>query len=107
MDTYHRFGAVLRGLLIDANYCTRLGNPHWTRFADDLHDVHYETLRKAVSGERRVTRELMESCARALSVEPSVFIEYRLALARRSFDPGDVGEAAALSALEKWEQVQQ
>lgn len=44
---------------------TRLGNPDWAGFAQLLEGVSYETLRKAVVGERSPARKLMDGQRRA------------------------------------------
>jgi len=102
MTQFKRFGHVLRDLLIDAGQTTKLGNPNWSSFATYVRGIHYETLRKAVTGERRPTPELMERCAETLGVAPEVFVEYRIWKAQRSFDPAEVGPQAALAALNRW-----
>lgn len=96
------FGAALADLLREADYTTSSGNVNWHAFSRELNDVHYETLRKVVSGERTATPGVIEEVARALRVKPEHFAEYRLALARRQFDVREVGFDQALSNLEKW-----
>jgi len=99
---FHTFGEVLRDLLVERKLVTPIGNPNWSEFARDLAGVHYETLRKAVTGDRRPLPELMEACAAALGVEPTVFPEYQLWEAQRQFDPREVGSDAAMANLERW-----
>lgn len=99
------FGRVLRDLLVEADFTTRLGNPRWADFAKRLPGVHYETLRKAVTGERQPTPELMDLCARALRRSPDVFVEYRLSQVRRAFEPKEVGFPAAIASLQLWEEI--
>ena len=96
------FGAILRDLLLERGYTTAIGNPDWPRFAQDLGDVQYESLRKAVVREREPSMKIMESCAQQLGVDPSIFWEYQLAQAQRSFDPKEVGEDEAFANLQKW-----
>lgn len=97
------FGRVLRDLLIEREITTGMGSPNWSAFAELLEGVHYETLRKAVTSERRPSPELMEKSAAALGLDPAeTFIEYRLWQAQRQFDPREVGSEAALDALEQW-----
>lgn len=91
----HPFGQVLRDLLIEREITTGMLNPNWSAFAEMMPDVHYETLRKAVTGNRQPPPALMERCAAALGVEPSVFSEYRLWQAQRMFDPREVGLSQA------------
>ena len=43
------FGAIVRDLLIERDFVTGMGNPNWSGFAAQLEDVHYESLRKAVT----------------------------------------------------------
>ncbi len=103
---FHTFGQVLRDLLQERGIVTRIGNPNWSEFARDLAGVHYETLRKAVTGDRRPLPELMTACAQALDVEPTVFPEYRLWQAQRLFDPREVGSEAAMENLRRWVKTQ-
>ena len=96
------FGALLRDYLIQRDIVTGIGNPNWSAFADTLPGVHYETLRKAVAGERAPGPGLMEAVADGLGVKPQVFFEYRLHEAQRQFDPKTVGVEQALTNLETW-----
>lgn len=48
------------------------------------------------------TPEATEIIARSLGVRPTVFAEYRLAVARRQLDPERVGLAQAIHNLESW-----
>ena len=96
------FGALLRDHLIERDIVTGIGNPNWSAFAEQLEGVHYETLRKAVAGERPPGPGLMEAVAEGLGVQPSVFFEYRLYQAQRAFDPKIVGVDQALTNLETW-----
>jgi hypothetical protein len=96
------FGQVLRDQLIEHGYTTAIGNPDWSRFALELDEIRYESLRKAVTREREPSVKIMEACASALGIEPTVFWEYRLAQVRRGFDLGEVGEDEAFANLERW-----
>jgi len=96
------FGVVVRDLLIQHGYVTQIGNPNWMEFSRQLRDVKYESLRKAVTGEREPGVKIMESVAQALGIKPCVFWEYQLAVAQRSFDPREVGEDEAFANLQKW-----
>ena len=99
----HRpFGAMVRDLLIERGIVTAMGNPNWSSFAMQLGDVQYESLRKAVTGERRPSPKIMEKVAEALGVEPGAFIEYQLWLAQRAFDPAEVGDDEAFANLTAW-----
>ena len=98
-----QFGAMLRALLINAGIVTRMGNPDWTGLVRQMQGVNYESLRKAVVGERPPSEKIMTAAAAALDVKPTVFTEYRLHEARRSFDPDQVGWSAAMKALSRWE----
>jgi len=101
------FGVVLRDLLVERGITTRMGNPNWSAFVQDVDGVHYETLRKAVTGERPPSPELMEACAAALDEKPEeLFYEYALWNAQRMFDPQDVGVDTALKNLEAWSAAQ-
>jgi hypothetical protein len=97
-----RFGAIVRDLLIAREVVTPMGSPDWMNFATQLEDVHYESLRKAVTGERWPGTKIMESVAAYLGVDPSIFPEYQLWLAQRAFDPKEVGEDEAYANLSKW-----
>lgn len=96
------FGEIVRDLLIERGYTTPIGNPDWPRFASDLDGVNYETLRKAVTRERLPSTKVMERVAARLGVEPSIFWEYELARAMKSFDVRQVGDDEAFANLQKW-----
>jgi hypothetical protein len=100
---YRPFGIVLRDLLIEREITTKLGNPDWVDFARTLRGVHYETLRKAVTGERPVAPKVVEAVAKNLGVDPTMFADYRLWQVRKTFDPATVGIDAALESLARWE----
>lgn len=99
------FGVVVRDLLIERGFVTGLGNPNWASFAQELPEVHYETLRKAVTGDRAPGERLMEQIAEALKVPPTVFYEYGLIEAQRQFDPKVVGNEQALANLQAWNEA--
>ena len=96
------FGEVLRDLLLEQGYRTPIGNADWPRFARDLGDVKYETLRKAVTRERAPSTRVMTRAAELLGVEPTIFWEYELAQARQALDPRRVGEDEAYANLQRW-----
>lgn len=96
------FGEITRDALIERGTVTAIGNANWASFTTELDGISYETLRKAVTGEREPSIKLMEVVAQALELDPEVYVEYRLEMARRSFDPAIVGEDAALANLEAW-----
>lgn len=100
-----QFGATLRALLINAGIVTRMGNPDWTGLVRQMPGVNYESLRKAVVGERLPSEKIMVAAAEALSVEPTTFVEYRLLEARRSLDPDHVGWRAATNTLENFDRI--
>lgn len=100
------FGEALLDLLREFDYVTGLGNPNLHAFAAEVPNYTYESLRKAVSGERTITPELIVEVARVLRVEPEHFIEYRLNEARATFDPREVGFDQAAKNLEAWATVQ-
>lgn len=95
------FGAALRELLVEQDITTPIGNPDWAGFAGRL-GVNYESLRKAVAGERQPPRALMETVAGELGVDARYFVEYRALLARERYDIGTVGFEEALKNLERW-----
>ena len=101
------FGEVTRDRLIERGTVTAIGNANWAAFVHELDGVSYETLRKAVTGERHPSVKLMRAVATALNFEPSEFKEFRLECAKRCFDPEVVGEDAALENLEAWSATQQ
>lgn len=101
-DKPRPFGAVVRDLLIERGQVTAIGNPNWMEFAHQLEGVSYESLRKAVTGERQPGTKIMEAVALALDVEPDTFWEYQLAQAMRAFDPSEVGEEEAFANLQVW-----
>jgi hypothetical protein len=98
------FGVALAELLRESDFTTSTGNPNWNAFARQLDGFHYETLRKAIAGERTVTVPLMEEVARALSIKPDYFAEYRIEQARRLFDVREVGFESALAEFDRWAQ---
>jgi hypothetical protein len=102
-ETTDPFGIALRDLLIEHDYATSTGNPNWAAFADGLEGVHYETLRRVIAGKRSPSLKLIEECARLLRLRPTYFLEYRLHLARRDFDPSEVGWAQAVENLQTWQ----
>ena len=106
MTSHHKpFGAAVRDLLTEKEITTRLGNPDWAGFAQLLEGISYETLRKAVVGERSPAAKVMEGVADALDVDPTVFVEYQVLAAQRDFDPREVGLDAALTNAEKWQSL--
>jgi lambda repressor-like predicted transcriptional regulator len=97
------FGAIVRDLLIERDFVTGMGNPNWSGFAAQLDGVNYESLRKAVTGERHPAPKIMEAVASSLGVDPSIFWEYQLYEAQKQFDPKVVGDEAALANLQAWQ----
>jgi hypothetical protein len=104
-ETTESFPIALRELVLEHDYTTGTGNPNWSAFSAELDEVHYETLRRAVAGERPPSPLLMEECARVLRVRPEYFLEYRVYLAKRDFDPREVGVDRALQNLQTWASV--
>jgi transcriptional regulator with XRE-family HTH domain len=100
---YRRFVVVLRELLIERGITTKLGNPHWMALTAAIEDVSYETLRKALVGERNPSAKILERVAEQLDVTPETFAEYRLSQVQQLFDPRAVGIDAALASLAVWE----
>lgn len=101
------FGKALAALLRESDWVTSTGNPNWHAFARELDGVHYETLRKAVAGERQVTPAIMEEVARALRIKPDYFVEYRLVEIQAEFDVRRVGFEKALENLADFARRQQ
>jgi hypothetical protein len=100
---YRVFGTALRDFLIERGITTRLGSPDWPGFAARLPEIHYETLRKAVAGDRPVAPKIIEGVAKELALDPEAFAEFRLWQVRRTFDPAEVGIQAALQNLARIE----
>jgi hypothetical protein len=96
------FGEAMADLLRENDYTTSTGNPNWHAFAAMLKDVHYETLRKAVAGEREPSMHVMEEVARALRVKPEHFAEYRILKVAESFDIRKVGFEKAQANATAW-----
>jgi len=99
------FGQALAELLRESDYTTNTGNVNWRAFARELDGIHYETLRKAVAGERTATPHIIEEVARALRIRPDYFVEYRLWQVQRLFDVREVGFERALENFERWAQT--
>ena len=97
------FGPTLRDLLLAREVTTPMGNPDWAGFAQLLPEVHYETLRKAVTGERYPAPKVVEAVSDALGVPATTFAEYRLWNVQRLFDPREVGFETAIANLASWE----
>lgn len=96
------FGIAVRDMLIDKGYVTAMGNPNWAQFALELPDLHYETLRKAVTGDRAPAEKVMIQVAEALGLDPNEFYEYALLQTQKQFDPRIVGEETAIANLQAW-----
>ena len=97
------FGKALQPfLLAREEFLTQTGNVNYRLVAEALENVHYETLRKAVAGERLPNLRLIEQVAELVGVEPDFFAEYQLALARRDFDIHEVGWETAMRNLQAW-----
>ena len=102
MESIRPFSVTLRDLVVENDYVTRANKPNWAALASELQGVHYETLRQVATGRRRPTPRLMEECARVLRVRPESFLEYRIYLAQRDFDPESVGLERVLDNLARW-----
>jgi len=77
------------------------GNVNWAIFARDLPQMHYETLRKIRSGDRKLDARAIEEISTAAGITPEYFAEYRLIKAREMFDPRVVGLDQALANLQR------
>lgn len=98
-----KFGAVARALFIDREeFLTHTGNINWMAVSERLPGVHYETLRKALAGDRQPTVELMEAVGKLADVDPAVFVEYQLHQAQRQFNVREVGFEQAAANLRRW-----
>src|SRR5690348_14087183 len=96
------FRDALADLLREHDFTTQTGNVNWHAFADTVDDVHYETLRKVLAGERTLTPNVIEQCAKALRIDPGYFVEYRAMEIARNFDVREVGFETVLDNLERW-----
>ncbi len=96
------FNEALAELLREHDYTTQTGNVNWHAFAAELDGLHYETLRKVLTGQRSVTPHVMEECARVLRIKPDHFAEYRILDAQRQFDVREVGFEQALANLQQY-----
>jgi hypothetical protein len=105
METAKPFPLALRELVIENDYVTQTGKPNWAAFAAQLEGFHYESIRRVAAGRRVPSARLIEECARALRVRPEYFVEYRIHLARRDFDPRAVGFDRARENLALWATV--
>ncbi len=105
METAKPFALALRELVIENDYVTQSGEPNWAAFAIELEGFHYETIRRAATGRRSPSPRLIEECARALRLRPEYFLEYRVHLAQRDFDPAAVGRERALENLTLWHEL--
>ena len=102
METAKPFPLALRELVIENDYVTQTGNPNWAAFAAELEGFHYESIRRVAADRRHPSARLIEECARVLRVRPEHFVEYRIHLARRDFDPRTVGFERACENLALW-----
>ena len=98
-DERKSFRDVIQELARDREIVNGVGNVDLPAFAEQIDGVHYETLRKAMAGERPPGVGLMEAVAAAMNIEPTGFYEYQLAKAQEQFDPKVVGVEQALDNL--------
>jgi len=107
-QTEVHFGDALRDLVQamgDDRFFSPNRNINWMEFVKaelEPRGIKYETLRKAIAGERSPSASLIETVAQVVGVRPEYFIEYRLAEALRQFDPNEVGFETARDNLRKW-----
>lgn len=101
-----RFGRALQGVVRNReDFLTSTGNVNWTAVAARLDGVSYETLRKAVAGERPPSPELISTVAAAFELPPKFFLETQLAEAQLQFDPRHVGWKVAAENVEIWQRA--
>lgn len=97
------FGRALRDILTERDECTTpAGNVNFVEFSKRLPTVHYETIRKAIGRERKVSPHVMEEVAAVLQLDPTHFAEYRFHLAQEEFDVKKVGWEKALANLREF-----
>lgn len=65
----------------------------------------HSVLHRIYVGDGEPSPELMEGLGRVFKVSPEMFAEYRLAEARRHFEPSEVGWDAAMTNLDTFEQA--
>lgn len=92
------FEKALRGLLRERGLSFRQLAARTREAQGDDAGLSYGYL-AALGRQENATVSAMEVVAAALEVEPTVFAEYRLALARRLFDERDIGLDRALDNL--------
>jgi hypothetical protein len=101
------FGRALHDLLQEREeFVTGTGNVNWRAVAAAMHGVHYETLRKAVAGERMPAVSLIEQAATLAGVDPEYFVEFQAAQVMREFDVREVGFDEAVENLRLWAEAQ-
>jgi hypothetical protein len=105
METAKPFPLALRELVIENDYVTQTGKPNWAAFASELEGFHYESIRRVAAGRRFPSARLIEECARVLRIRPEYFVEYRIHLVRRDFDPRAVGFERARDNLVLWSKL--
>jgi transcriptional regulator with XRE-family HTH domain len=91
------FGEALRALM-SARSLTYRGLAEATRELDGRGITHAH-INMLANGHDKPSMRAMELIARACSVEPEYFAEYRLAAAMRDLDPNEVGLEQALANL--------
>jgi hypothetical protein len=97
------FGIALQTLFRGrGQFLTRSGNVNWREAADALDGVSYETLRKAVTGERLPGASLIDKATAAYGLPRDYFLESQLETARQQLDPRVVGWPKAASNLRRW-----
>lgn len=104
LETWAPFGQALGELVRETEWTTQTGNVNWSAFAEQL-DIHYETLRKAIVGERHVTQRIIAKCAEGLAIKPTYFAEYRAFEYMRRLDLRAVGTVVALQNLSRLEKA--
>lgn len=106
--TLHPFGEALQAVFrMRRQFLHNNGNVNWRAAAQAVPDVSYETLRKAVSGERVPSADLVNRVAEAYGLPTHYFLEARLDAARQELDPRRVGVRRAVEALKAWEEAMQ
>ena len=91
------FGESLRSLMRERGLTYRgLADAIGTLDERGMTHAHINML---ANGHDRPSIRAMELIARACGVDPSYFAEYRLAVAMRELDPGEVGLEQALANL--------
>jgi len=97
--------AILEYIRESEDCTSTMGTGNMAAFSRKVSGYTYETIRKVMSGDRRLTQPFMEAIAAAMEVEPGTFLEYRLLMATRKLDPDAMSPEQAERVLGQLEEV--